>query len=114
MSVSLMQHYYLVSGKVVFFIGDPAEDGNEANTLELNSILTVAQPRVTVKDIGKSQQILQLQAAQKLNEPNIHFVNVHINGFSYLGHMKPETFAKPEIQLEQPTEDILEKAPLAN
>lgn len=111
---SLKQHYYLVSGKVVFFIGDPGKEGNEANTMELNSILTTTQQYVTAKDIGKSQQILQMQAVQKMVEPNMHFVQVIITGFSYLGHMKPETFSKPEIALERPTDDLLDKAPLAN
>lgn len=112
--MSLKQHYYLVAGKVVFFIGDPSEENNEAKTIELNSILTTVQQQITEKDIGKSQQVLQMMAVQKINEPNIKFVHVYIHGYSYLGHMKPETFSKPNIQLDRPSEDILEAAPLAN
>lgn len=107
------QHYYLVAGKVMFFVGDPKADGNEAATLELNTMVICRQPYVTIKEIGKAQQALQMQAVQKIQEPNMTFVNVVITTFSYLGHMRPEEFQKPsDIQMVTPSDDILEKAPI--
>lgn len=97
----------------MFFIGDPQAEGNEAATLELNTMITVRNPFVTAKELGKAQQALQLQAVQKINEPDMVFVNVLLISVSYLGHMRPDEFHKTnEIQLAQPSEDILDKAPL--
>lgn len=113
--MALRQHYYLVTGKVVFFIGDPSKEGNEAATLELNTTIITREQRVTAKDLGKAQQGLQLQAVQKIQEPNMTFVNVILGAISYLGHMRPEEFMpQQEVQLVKPSEDILTKAPLAS
>jgi hypothetical protein len=109
------QHYYLVAGKVMFFIGDPTQEGNEAATLELNTMITCRNPFVTAKELGKAQQALQLQAVQKINEPNMVFVNVLLISVSYLGHMRPDEFHKePKLEIAQAGPDILDKAPLTS
>lgn len=99
----------------MFFIGDPSEEGNEAATLELNTMITCRNLFVTVKELGKAQQALQLQCVQKINEPNMTFVNVLLIAVSYLGHMRPDEFQKPtELQLAQPSDDLIDKAPLSS
>lgn len=107
------QHYYLVAGEVLFFIGDPKEEGNEAATLKLNTMITCRNPFVTVRELGKAQQALQLQAVQKVGEPNMVFVNVLLLAVNYLGHMRPEEFSpSQDVQMVQPSDDILSKAPI--
>lgn len=107
------QHYYLVAGEIIFFVGDPSEEGNEAATIKLNTMITCRNSFVTVKELGKAQQALQLQAVQKIGEPNMVFVNVLLLTVSYLGHMRPEEFSPPQdVQMAPASESILSKAPI--
>lgn len=83
------QHYYLVSAKLIFV--DPAQQ-EIAHTHDMNTVIRTDNNRVTTKDIGRTQQTLQMLLIEQLANPSLVITNVHINTVSYLGHMTEEEF----------------------
>ncbi len=87
------QHYYLVSGVVIF--REPGEEVNAVGEIKLNTTLRIEQQNVPASQIGRAQQSLQMLMFQKLQDTTLEVVDVHITAVSYLGHMTEEFFMKP-------------------
>lgn len=90
------QHYYLVSGKVMFIVGEPSEDNGAAST-DMNCLLTSDNQMITFEKLSRAQNGLQLNLIQKINEPDIKFIDVTIHNIVHLGYMSEEQFRKETL-----------------
>lgn len=87
------QHYYLMSGQVRY------EVKGETFTVNLNTLLQNENQFVIMKDIGQTQQAMQVRFFREVMapSPDVILKDVFIQAVSYLGHMTKEEFnAKPE------------------
>lgn len=87
------QHYYLMAGQVRY------EVKGESFTVNLNTLLQNEDQRVIMKDIGQTQQAMQVRFFREVMAPSPDVIvkDVFIQAVSYLGHMTEEEFnAKPE------------------
>jgi hypothetical protein len=87
MSKDTAMHHWLVAGSVVF----NRKNSDAIETINLNTIVTNKNRTVTVKNIGQSQQGLQIRLFERIGpEATVH--DVFIISVSYLGHMTSEAF----------------------
>lgn len=91
-------HYHLVSAEVMFVDHD---NDDAMGNIRLNGMMVTPVKEITVRDIGRCQQTLQMLALQKLGLSSeegvkrIQFIDVYTAGISYLGYMTSEEFQKP-------------------
>lgn len=93
-------HHFLISGEVVFTVGD------EINSMRRNGILISDRDDLPVRSLGKAQQILQMQFLSGMGEeaPKTRVVDVLLHSFTYLGHFtKAEFHAAPDGTVLQAT-----------
>lgn len=83
-----LHHYHLVTTKVAFL--EPEQQAIGA--LELNVLMRTVDRNFTAADIGKSQQVAQLQFFEKMQNQNLEVKDVLITAISYLGHMSEDKF----------------------
>lgn len=96
--MSELNHYTLITGQVIFTL----EKEDNINAAHINGIIVTKDTKFTVKDLGKCQQILQLNFHKKLGEVAVNVVDVVIMGMTPLGHMTEEEFhALPEETKQQ-------------
>ena len=108
-------HRYLVAGEIVFTIKD--EDGNDLiNTVRLNSVLAVEHRNITVKDIGRAQQALQLNLHRRLDGEEVVVRDVVIISVCYLGHASEKDFNSAPVGMAVQQADAVttEDLPLIN
>lgn len=87
------QHYYLVSGEILYRL--PGEDG--VGTRRLNSILQLDENLIRHREIGRAQQMLQLHFFNQMGDAELQIADLFLYPFTYLGHMTEEDFrVRPE------------------
>lgn len=85
------QHYFLISGRVIFQAGENTGD------VTLNGIVVNDTRNFPARLIGKAQQVLQVLFFKKIDPTGTNVIDVPINSVSYLGHMTEKEFhAAPE------------------
>lgn len=82
-------HYFMVSGSVTF--RNPAEEGS-LGSYPFNAVVTNEVNLFPVRMIGKAQQSLQLQFFQKMEDPSLEVVDVHLLSVTHLGWMTEKEF----------------------
>lgn len=81
-------HYHLIACEVAFL-----EPKNEAiGALKINVLMRTTDRNFTSADLGKSQQVAQLQFFEKLANAELEVKDVFFIGISYLGLMTEEKF----------------------
>ena len=108
-------HRYLVAGEIVFTIKD--DDGNDLiNTVRLNSVLAVEHRNITVKDIGRAQQALQMNLHRRLEGDEVVVRDVVIMAVNYLGYCTEKEFQAPPkgTAVVEADNSATDKLPLIN
>jgi hypothetical protein len=106
----------MVFGVVHFSIERPVQGGAEGETQRvfgeapLNAMVTGQHNYINAQRLGKAQQLLQLRAAQKINDESFKPEDVIIHAFTYLGHMSEEEFNAQAI-VEATTGDVKSASP---
>ena len=82
------KHHHFFAGQVTY------SDGKSVSYAHLNCVLTSTDRVVQAKDIGKAQQILQMQFFKRFqgDAEGIEVVDVFMLGISYLGLMTDAHF----------------------
>lgn len=90
----MKKHYYLASGEV--FFRTPVDEAGEQSigSVKLNAMITTNNGKIIAKDLGKTQQALQLRFHDRMKDPTLEVFDVFLIGFSYLGHMTDEQFSQ--------------------
>lgn len=89
--LSKKQHYHLLATEVAFL-----EPENEMiGAFKVNVMMRTPTRNFTVKDLGKAQQIAQMQMFDKLQNEKLEVKDVFILSVSYLGLMNEEEFQRP-------------------
>lgn len=84
-------HYYLVTGEVVF------TDDGAIHSTNVNGIIVLEENRIPVSELGKAQQILQLNFFKQMNNESLEIQNVVLSNFSYLGKFSKDDFHDKEV-----------------
>lgn len=111
------QHHWMVYGVVHFSIEQPIPGDPDGATQRvfgeapLNAMVTAQHNYINAKRMGKAQQLLQLRAAQKVNDESFKTEDVILHTFNYLGHMSEEEFNAQDIA-EQPSDAVETASPL--
>lgn len=79
--------FYLVTGAVHYENQD-----KDACYSELNTILVADSASLTLKDVGKAQQGLQMNLIRKLNRTDLKITDVVITNISYLSTCAEKEF----------------------
>jgi hypothetical protein len=81
-------HYYLMSGLVRY------DYKGETFTVGLNTLLQNENINIIMKDVGQTQQAMQVRFFREVMAPNPDVIikDVFIQAISYLGHMTQEEF----------------------
>lgn len=82
-------HYHLVTGHVYFH---PKDDTEQVTSALLNAISTTDDGKITVRELGRAQQVLQMQLFQRAGVDSVVVVDVIIGSVSHLGEMTPVEF----------------------
>lgn len=112
------RHHHLIVGEIVF--RHKKDTDGAAAAMRINGVITDADRYLPARLLGKSQQILQLNFHQRMQDENIEIIDVILMGFTYLGEFTQEEFAASAVpnQEEQkgpklsviPSSDSLEDA----
>ena len=90
---STPHHHHLIHGEIVF----KHKDHDQIHSTRVNGILVDPQENISIRLLGKAQQILQLNFHQRMQDESIQVLDVILADFSYLGLMTQEKFqAAPE------------------
>lgn len=79
--------FYLVTGAVHYENQD-----KDACYSELNTILVADSASLTLKDVGKAQQGLQMNLIRKLNRTDLKITDVVITNITYLNTCSEKAF----------------------
>lgn len=111
-------HHHLIVGEIVFRHKKDSE--GSAAAMRVNGVIIDESRDLPARLLGKSQQILQLNFHQRMQDENIEVIDVILMGFTYLGEFTQEEFAASAVpnQEEQkvpklsviPSSDSLEDA----
>lgn len=89
------QHYFMISGSIMFTAGEPTEASVPSSVLA-NAIVRHDSMDFGVAKLGKAQQNLHKSFTMKLPEPElVHVHDIVIIAVSYLGWMTEEEFQAP-------------------
>ena len=96
---SIPHHHHLIHGEIVF----KHKDYDQIHSTRVNGILVDAQQNISIRLLGKAQQILQLNFHQHMQDESIQVLDVILADFSYLGLMTQQEFqTAPEGMTLQP------------
>ena len=95
------KHYYLVAGEIVF-----TDEEEKVNAIRLNGVTVMKDLEVNTRELGRAQQILQVNFAQRMGEIPYKVHDVVLTSFIYLGKMSQEEFHKTPEGMK-----LQEKAP---
>lgn len=85
-----LEHYYLVTGNIVFTVGEDTTNPISAGS---NAVVTSVDGRLSVVHLARTQQALQAQFHQKIgSELKIEVIDVVIMGMISLGVFTKEQF----------------------
>lgn len=105
--MSKLHHYHLVATEVAFL-----EPDNQAiGSLKINVLLRTPERNFTARDMGKSQQIAQMQLFEKLQNEKLEVKDVFMIGVSYLGFMTEEKFQEPPAGTTKQERPVAVKTP---
>jgi hypothetical protein len=82
------QLYWLVAGEIVFY----AKDSDVPNAVRVNTVVTSQDERVTVAQIGRVQQALQMNFFKRMNDAELKVVDVVILAWMPMGRQTSEEF----------------------
>lgn len=99
------QHRHLISAEVVFALTPEGEAEPEWQTARINGVLVTKFRNILAKDIGKAQQIAQMQLIKKLDNAAITVADVFLFPFSYLGFQTEKEW-QDQTQLTKPTAPV--------
>ena len=87
------KHYHLIVAEIIF----TANEQDVPNAVRINGVLVGDDKDLPSAQLGKAQQIAQMNFHQRMGEEmaNVRIVDVVLYNFVYLGHMTQEEFAKP-------------------
>jgi hypothetical protein len=86
-----LHHYHLVATEVAFL--EP--QNQQIGQLKINVLMRTPTRSFTARDMGKSQQIAQMQLFEKLQDQTLEVKDVFLIAVSYLGQMTEEHFQAP-------------------
>jgi len=79
-----LEHYFMVTGQIVFRAPD-AEEDTAPNSILVNAVITSPDGRIAVQQLGRAQQALQLQFFKKMGEAQLTVLDVVIMALMPLG-----------------------------
>lgn len=82
-------HYYVIVGQVMFY---EATKEDEVGTATLNAVISAETPYLTVTDLGRAQQAVQLQLHNRSPGVQLEVVDVILTNICPIGHMTPLQF----------------------
>lgn len=94
MSEQSLNHYYLLTGEVVF---RQAQDEDVINSIRSNGVLATDVTNIGTAILGKAQQIIQLNFHNKMKDTSLEILDVIILNMTYLGYMTADEFAAPPV-----------------
>lgn len=88
-------HHHLITGEIVF--RHKQDETSQVNAIRVNGVLVDDSRDIPARLLGKSQQILQLNFHNRMQDENIAVLDVVLINFAYLGEFTEEQFhATPE------------------
>ncbi len=84
-------HHFLLVGEIVF--REP--NSEQINALRVNGILIAPEKALPVRQIGKAQQVLQLNFFKRMQIPDLQVVDVVLVNIIHLGEFTQEEFHQP-------------------
>jgi hypothetical protein len=105
------QYHWLIVGEITFTMKN--EKGEEIlNISKHNCVLYSLESKITLNQIGRAQQTLQMQLFQKLGTAEgISITNIVILGWMLLGHMTQAEFnLQPNEKSEAADKALTDKA----
>lgn len=129
------KHHYLISAEITFV--PPGAPEGTMNTIKQNGILLTNAKQITERDLGRAQQVVQLNLHNAINsETPVQMLDVQLLNLVYLGHMSEPEFRAvppglklvpkadndeapplpldPEVKLDLPVEDAIKAAEVQN
>lgn len=104
--MSEKKHYFLISGSIMFTVGDIEKSENvQFNNVFVNAIVRHDDKNFPARKLAKAQQNLHKSFVIKLPEPELaNIQDIVILSVSYLGEMTEEEFQVAPEELKLPTE----------
>lgn len=86
------RHHHLIAGQVFF-----KDKNGEVHAPHINGVLLTQHRTLTARDVGRAQQVLQMNLHSVAEDNSIDIFNVFLFSLSYLGWMTEAEFqAKPK------------------
>lgn len=90
------QHHYMVTAQILFTV----QGKDDLNVAMQNTLVLAPEQKITVTQIARAQQGVQMQLTQKMGTTEIEVRDVVITALMYLGHMTTEEFTKAPDNME--------------
>lgn len=88
---SIPHHHHLIYGEIVF----KYKDHEQIHSTRVNGVLITSDQKITIRQLGRAQQTLQLNFHQRMQDESIQVLDVILADFSYLGLMTKKEFEQP-------------------
>lgn len=83
MSKNAKKHHHLIAGELTFT--PPGAAAGTINTIKVNGVLITNGKGLLMRDIGRAQQVLQMNLHSSIGEPGTEIHNVIILAIVHLG-----------------------------
>jgi hypothetical protein len=105
--MSKKNHYFLISGSIMFTVGDINNlDSIQPTNIFVNAVVRHDDKNFPARKLAKAQQNLHKSFIMKLPEPEL--ANIHdivVLSVSYIGEMTEEEFQAQPQEPKLPTEE---------
>ncbi len=90
---NVKKHHYLIAGELTFT--PPGAPEGTINTIKNNGVLMTNAKHIMMRDLGRAQQVLQLNLHHSIGEAGTVIHNVVILNLTYLGYFTQEEWKTP-------------------